>query len=365
MEAPNNQLPSHIEKMRSRVGVGFKKIHNPVGMYGARSFSPLGYDNSFNMDEFKNNFQIDVSFCDSDRVIFDLIHVDAPIANAIRRILLVEVPSVAVETVFVHSNSSIMHDEMLAHRLGLVPLRIDPRKLIVWNKGDDVTASNTVKFSLKVRCEMNKGVPRDDEAPPDVLYKGHKVYSGNMKYVSMPGQTFESIPTPVHDDIILAKMRPGQDIHIEMNATKNIGKEHAKWSPVSTASYRLLPEVTIAKEIRGELAQSLKSLCPADVFDIEDDRAFVARPRDCTMCRECIREKPFSDHVELTRKRDHFIFDVESTGVMPADEVVMEALNVLTGKCDVVLRGLELALKCNSGADSDTEMAHEDQVLQH
>lgn len=360
MGTNNTQLPPHIEKMRSRVGVGFKKVHNPVGVYGARTFESLGYDNSLNMDDFKNNLEIEVSFCDPDRVVFDLVHVNAPIANAIRRILLVEVPSIAVETVFVHSNNSIMHDEMLAHRLGLVPLRIDPRSFTVWNKGDKVTPQNTVKFSLNVRCEMNRSAPRDDEAPPDVLYKGHKVYSGDMKYVPMPGQSLAPPPAPVHDDIVLAKLRPGQDIHIEMNATKNIGKEHAKWSPVSTASYRLLPEVTITRETSGRLAKGLKNLCPANVFDIEDDHAVVRRPRDCTMCRECVREKPFSDHVELTRKRDHFIFDVESTGVMDADILVTQALDVLVEKCDKVLEGLETAIRRGSGGDSDVEFTAAD-----
>lgn len=352
----NKPLPAHIEKMRTRVGVAFKKVHNPIGTYGAHTFAPLGYDNSLDLHEFKNNLQIDISLAHPDRIVFDLVHVDAPIANAIRRILLVEVPSVAVETVFVHRNNSIMHDEMLAHRLGLVPLRIDPRKLTIWNKGDDVNALNTVKFSLRKKCEMNKSVPRDDEAPPNVLYEGHKVYSGDFKYVPMPDQNFLPAPAPVHDDIVLAKLRPGQDIHIEMNATKNIGKEHAKWSPVSTACYRLLPEVTITQDVQGQGAQALKKLCPANVFDIEDDHAVVARPRDCTMCRECIREKPFSDHVELTRKRDHFIFDVESTGALPADELVTEALSILMDKCSNVLQGLELALKLNTGNDSDVEL---------
>ena len=47
----------------------------------------------------------------------------------------------------------------------------------------------------------------------------------------------------VDSDILLLKLRPGQEIEVECHAVKGIGKTHAKWSPVATAFYRLLPEV--------------------------------------------------------------------------------------------------------------------------
>lgn len=61
---------------------------------------------------------------------FDLIHIDASIANTFRRILLAEVPSLAIETVYVQTNTSIIQDEVLSHRLGLIPLVGDKKALI-------------------------------------------------------------------------------------------------------------------------------------------------------------------------------------------------------------------------------------------
>jgi len=58
-----------------------------------------------------------------------LIGVDVSIANALRRILLAEVPTVAIESVWISVNHSIVQDEVLAHRLGLIPIKADPRKL--------------------------------------------------------------------------------------------------------------------------------------------------------------------------------------------------------------------------------------------
>lgn len=57
---------------------------------------------------------------------FDLVGVDASIANAFRRILIAEVPTIAIEHVYVWNNTSVIHDEVLAQRLGLIPFNIDP-----------------------------------------------------------------------------------------------------------------------------------------------------------------------------------------------------------------------------------------------
>ena len=119
----------------------------------------------------------------------------------------------------------------------------------------------------------------------------------------------------MHDDILVAKLRPGQSISLEAFAHKGIGKIHAKWSPVATASYRLLPDIVLPSPMQDEAAEELVSTCPMGVFDIEDlgggqRQATVARPRDCTMCRECIRQEGWRDRVRLTRVADHFIFKV-------------------------------------------------------
>lgn len=68
----------------------------------------------------------------------------------------------------------------------------------------------------------------------------------------------------LHDDILLAKMRPGQCIELEAHCVKGIGAEHAKWSPVATAWYRLHPEVEIPKgvKLKGKDARMLAELCP-------------------------------------------------------------------------------------------------------
>lgn len=345
---PDAVLPEHLEKARTRVGIEFKKVTNPIGTYGSRTYDAIGYDNSLDMAQFVQDCKVRILEKTNEELVFDLVGLDAPLANAMRRVLLAEVPTIAIENVFFHDNTSIMHDEMIAHRLGLVPLLVDPAPFETWEKGMPVTARNTVKFRLKVECDHASSGPRDPEAPPEVLYDNSSVTTGMITHVPMEGQEHMlqgSIPRPVHGDIVLAKMRPGQAIHVECDATKNVGREHAKWSPVATAAYRMLPEITLKREVEGSEAVALKELCPMNVFDIEDGCAAVARPRQCTMCRECVRGPEREEMVELSRKRQHFVFSVESVGQLPAGRLVEDALDVLVGKIDVVEKALKEVLK--------------------
>ena len=74
------------------------------------------------------NFRISLVRLSGDELEFDMVGVDAAIANALRRVLLAEVPTMAIEKVLINNNTSIIQDEVLAHRLGLIPIRADPRK---------------------------------------------------------------------------------------------------------------------------------------------------------------------------------------------------------------------------------------------
>lgn len=65
---------------------------------------------------------------------------------------------------------------------------------------------------------------------------------------------------------------------MELFCEKGIGKTHAKWSPVSTAYYRLVPDIKFNKDILNEDAVELKNLCPTGVFDIEDLGSNKSKP---------------------------------------------------------------------------------------
>ena len=132
---------------------------------------------------------------------------------------------------------------------------------------------------------------------------------------------------------------------MELFCEKGIGKTHAKWSPVATAYYRLVPDIELNKDVLNDDAKELKKLCPVGVFDIEDiggkKKAFVKDARKCTTCRECIRPDKFKDIVDLGKQKDRFEFHVESIGMYKPADLVIEALKKLKEKANHWLDVLE------------------------
>ncbi|ETK93167.1 hypothetical protein F441_02019 [Phytophthora nicotianae CJ01A1] len=308
------------------------------------------------VEQSKRQVKVKIQSLTDEEIVFDLIGVDAAIANALRRILLAEVPTMAIEHVYIWNNSSIIQDEVLAHRLGLVPLNVDPREFQAFpdNEEAEATDENTIVFKLDVTCKFDPEHPKD---PTKAIHSS--VYSRDLEWVPQGNQEerFGSI-RPVHEDILIAKLRPGQSIALEAHCRKGVGKDHAKFSPVATASYRLMPKVELTEKVEGAEAKRLVEECQIGLFDIEDiggvPTAVVKDQRVCTMCRNCIREPSWNEKIRLGRQSDHFIFSVESVGMIKPEELLLEALNVLAEKCNI-------ALESFTQVDEDEEMGDEEE----
>lgn len=282
---------------------------------------------------------------------FDLVGATAPIANAIRRISIAEIPTMAIETVFVVNNTSVIPDEILSHRMGLVPIMADPRKFEYSEKNSDPTDANTIVMELRKKCEANvdKSIATNSELLPTERFVDSSVFSGNISWVPQGNQEeiFADDPIrPFHDDILLVKLRPGQEVDLEMHCVKGIGKDHAKWSPVSCSSYRLLPEVTITSPITGKDAEKFADCFTKGVISVEKIKgvktAVVKNSRLDTVSRECLRHPEFSDKVILSRAADHFIFNMETVGFYKPVEVIRESLSILSSKCQKLSDALEM-----------------------
>lgn len=194
---------------------------------------------------------------------------DTAFANALRRTMISEVPCMAIEDVFIFSNTSVMHDEILAHRLGLIPLTTDLERYVLPEKCD---------CGSELGCSRCRAV-----LTLDVSSEGgvRTVYSGDL----VPE---DPAIRPVSPAIPIVKLAPGQTVKLEAYARLGLGKAHAKWQPVSCCIYQQVDE------------RELEALG-------------LGRPEGGGKA---------------------FIFTVESTGCLPPERIVSEAVKVLVGKLD-------------------------------
>ncbi|XP_011860006.1 PREDICTED: DNA-directed RNA polymerases I and III subunit RPAC1 [Vollenhovia emeryi] len=315
-------------------------------------------DKSMPLEKFIKNLKINIIQEHEREIEFDMIGCHTSVTNAFRRILLSEIPSMAIEKVYIINNTSLLQDEVLAHRLGLVPLGADPR-LFEYppNNGradDEVSDQDTLRYELKVTCSTNPQAPKNSRLPDD-MYRNSKVLSKDIKWVPIGRQT-DMFPRGAEQfgvlekDILICKMRPGHEIHVFMHAVKGIGRDHAKFSPVATASYRLLPAIQLTKPVRGEDADLLQSCFSPGVIEVVEQetnsgqkyreaRVKNARYDSCT--RNFYRHDQLKNCVELSRIKNHFIFTIESVGTLPAAVLFTEAVKVLKNKCRSFLAELE------------------------
>lgn len=304
-------------------------------------------DDDWSMESFKKKFKIVVVRYEGYELEFDMIGVHPAIANAFRRLMLSEVPSMAIEKVYIYNNTSIIQDEVLVHRLGLIPLRADPRLFEYKSEeSEDLgTENDTLEFELKIKCTRRKDVK--ESANFDTIYKNHKIYSGQIKWLPKGKQGTlhsEADIGPINDDILISQMRPGHEFDLKLLAVKGIGKDHAKFSPVATAFYRLLPEIKLNRTVMGKEAFLLQKCFSPGVIGIDDnDVAFVKDARYDTCSRNVFRYPQLAEAVTMSRIRDHFIFNVESVGALKPEVIFVEAVKVLKKKCRKFLDEIDAA----------------------
>ncbi|UKK01783.2 DNA-directed RNA polymerases I and III subunit [Theileria orientalis] len=250
---------------------------------------------------------------------------DVSFANALRRILLSEVPTLAVETVQIYQNTGVIQDELLAHRLGLIPFNVNP-DLFTFKNCEEINDKNSICFKLKVKYDRNESNP-GNYLP---------VYSSYLKWVPLSSNqenTFkDNPPKPVHDNILITKLAPGQEIDLNVYLEKGTGKVHAKWSPVSTAFYKFMPSINISNtpKLTDSEKRNLANICPMDVFSIKNNEISVENPLNCTSCRKCLETYP--KHVTISKLVNHIIFSIESTGSIPSYDLLLKAVDILKTK---------------------------------
>ena len=138
---------------------------------------------------------------DKRRIMIKIKDVPVQYANALRRICLNGIPVYAVDTVDVVTNTSVMADEAIAHRLGLVPLRTDPADEVV----------DKVMLTLDATADRTRTVLSGELASDDSYVK------------------------PISSGIPIVELAPGQSVKLEAYAKLGKGVDHAKWNSANVS----------------------------------------------------------------------------------------------------------------------------------
>ena len=162
--------------------------------------------------------------------VYKFTNTDLAIINSIRRVILSEIPNLALEVVTIHKNTSPLNNEFLTSRIQLIPIWFDPTQI-----------NEVIDYKFVIAKKNNNKAPLNVTSNDIVVYdaKGEQIDRKKM----FPPNTIS------RDFILITKLMPnfhsltdGQEINIEMKAIKGTAKEHAKWCTVSKCSYTFVTD---------------------------------------------------------------------------------------------------------------------------
>lgn len=229
--------------------------------------------------------------------------INTALANTLRRLMMVEVPVLAIDTVEFTKNTSALYDEIIAHRLGLIPLKTDLKS-----------------YNLKEKCKCNgKGCAMCELKLVLSVNGAGMVYASNLKSTDPKIQ-------PVFPEMPIVELIKKQSLELTATAILGKGKTHAKFSP-GLVYYRGYPNLIVKdKNSLKKVVEELK-----DVLTIKGDNLDV---KDILKWNERYEEILEMNNIEVKNSNEDFIFFIESWGQLKTEEIFKKALEIFDDKLD-------------------------------
>lgn len=215
-----------------------------------------------------------------DKIIFNT-DMDVSLANALRR-SIAEISILAVDEVDIYKNDSALNDQIIAHRIGLIPL-----------KNQKLKTGKAIELKLKV-----KGVSEDTEVLSSDFGDG-----------------------VVHSEMPIVYLGKGQEVEIVARAKIGNSQEHAKFSP-GLIYYKDACKVDISNQ--GEKHEDLAKFYPK-IFEFENNKLTLKQEWQCDLDQEDMKKFP---GITISSNGD-LIFFVETWGQIKAKDIFLESIKVL------------------------------------
>lgn len=231
------------------------------------------------------------------KMVFTLGGVHVAYANTLRRLMLGEVPTLAIEDVKIFKNDSVLYDEILSHRLGLVVLKTDLDSYKMNPAGERIE-SPQYELKLSLTAEGPKIVYASDLVSKDPAI------------------------SPIFPETILVKLLEGQTLELEATAILGNGNQHAKWAP-GLVWYGYEPKITV--NTKAKTYAESKDKFPPQIFNDkgEIDKKLINSPQ---LVDACVDVDP--EVVAIEFQTDAYRFTVESFGALSPKQIVSEALTL-------------------------------------
>ncbi|MFH1589110.1 MAG: DNA-directed RNA polymerase subunit D [archaeon] len=226
-----------------------------------------------------------------DKVTFQVKGINNAYANTIRRLMMSEVPTMAIEDVEFKKNNSILYDEMVSLRLGLLPLKTDLKS---------IDEKSEIQFTLKA-----KGA-------------GY-VYASELK-------SDDAKCKPVFPKTPILKLLDKQEVQLVATAKMGTGKEHMKWSPCTV---HFIQEPIIKINNKSPKLNDFKDKYPSKAFDKKGllDKKNI---EDNNLVDAC--EGVCEEILSVTYSEDTFIFTVEKWGQLECNEIIAKAAEIFNNQ---------------------------------
>jgi DNA-directed RNA polymerase subunit D len=247
------------------------------------------------LNEEKKNGKLSFMFKGSDEIF----------VNTIRRMIIEEVPTLAVEDLEIKDNSSALYDEMLGLRLGLTPVKTDLKSYVL-KENCKCEGAGCAQCELKITLKVSK--------------KGY-VYAEEAKSTD-PKCTF------THPKMPLVKLLAKQKVDVTMTAILGKGKDHAKWIP-GLVFYKKEPVLKIGKVTDPE---KVAKMCPHKVFNVKGNKLEVNKDHlyNCNLCQQCV---DLDDNITL-EDSGNYLFNMESWGQLSCKEMLNQSADLLIAKAE-------------------------------
>lgn len=255
--------------------------------------------------------KIDVVELNATTGVFDVRDVTPSFLNAIRRTMLSEVPKMAIDDVTIYDNTSALFDEMVAHRLGLLPVPTDlnlfvPRAQCTCN--GEGCPNCTILFTLS-------------KEGPCTVYSGDLTPAADQKF------------RIVDPKVPIVKLLEGQRVMLEAGAVMGHGTMHAKWVAVTAVGYQEYPTVKVgAGGILPATIEKMQKNAPADAIAFEGNSIRILNPIKAATYLRSVAPLYDLDNVHVGTEKDRYVFTVETDGSLSPVTAIRKAISIVMEK---------------------------------